>query len=81
MKQSVEKNNKDQVFIRADLLKTSTGSTAYYRLDNHFRDFLNKCLEQHGEIEAVILTKENGKYHFNIGFVIPDEKDEGKLKT
>lgn len=68
--------NKDQVFIRVDLNKTSTGSTAYYRLDSHFRDFLNICLEKHGEIEAVILTKKNGKYHFNIGFVLPDKKVE-----
>ena len=69
-----QNQNKDQVFIRADLNKTSTGNTAYYRLDTKFRDFLNLCLKGHDDIEAIILTKEDGKYHFNIGFVLSDKK-------
>lgn len=65
----------DQVFIRQDLNKTS-GPEIWYRLDKQTKDFLNLCRKQHGEIEAVILTKEDdndtGDYHWNIGFVVSD---------
>ena len=67
----------DQVFIRADLDRAS-GNTAYYRLNRELKDFLNLCRKKHGEIEAVILTKEDdddsGDYHWNIGFALPEEK-------
>ena len=70
----------DQVFIRADL-EELTGNTAYYRLSKEMKDFLNLCRQKHGEIEAVILTKEDdddsGDYHWNIGFVLPDKKGLG----
>jgi len=66
-----KENNEDQVFVRIDLDKTS-GNTAYYRLDEGLKDFLNKCKEKH-EIEAVILTQENGQYHWNIGIVLKEK--------
>ncbi len=66
--------SEDKVFIRADLNEAG-GNTAFYRLDAHMRDFLNKILEKHGEIEAIILTKEDGLYHWNVGFVIPKAKE------
>jgi len=64
---------KEKVFLRVDLNKTSTGDTTYYRLHKNLRDFLNQCLETHGEIEAIILTKEDNTYDWNIGFVLPKE--------
>ena len=78
-----ENDNEDKVFIRADLDKTSTGKTAYYRLDKGLKDFLNLCLEKEGEIEAVILTKEHGQYNWNIGFVLPDKEltEDEDIKT
>ena len=67
----------DQVFIRADLDRAS-GNTAYYRLSRELKDFLNLCRQKHGEIEAVILTKEDddnsGDYHWNIGFALPKKQ-------
>lgn len=71
----------DQVFIRNDLDRTS-GGVAYFRLSREMKDFLNLCRQKHGEIEAVILTKEDdddsGEYHWNIGFGLPERKEEGK---
>ena len=66
-----KEEDKEEVFIRADLNRTSTGNTAYYRLPKEVKDFLNKCQEKH-EIEAIILTKEKGKYHWNIRFVLKE---------
>lgn len=69
----------DQVFIRADLDKAA-GVTTFYRIDSHLRDFLNKVLEKHGDIQAIILEKkEDGKYGFNLGFSIPKPKLEKSL--
>lgn len=70
----------DQVFIRTDVERTS-GNVAYFRLSREMKDFLNLCRQKHGEIEAVILTKEDddsGDYHWNIGFALPERKEEGK---
>jgi hypothetical protein len=67
----------DQLFIRADL-EELTGNTAYFRLSKEMKDFLNICRKKHGEIEGIILTKEDdddsGDYHWNIGFVLPESK-------
>jgi len=65
--------DKDEVFIRADLNRTSGGGTAYFRLSKELRDFLNLCDEK-SEIEGIILTRENGDYHKNIGFVLKDKE-------
>jgi len=63
------------VFIRADLDRTSTGNTAYYRLKPEMVDFLNKLEEQIGTIEGIILSRpEKGKIGFNIGFVCGKDK-------
>lgn len=66
----------DQVFIRSDLDRT-TGVMTYYRLSREMKDFLNLCRKKHGEIEAVVLTKEDdddsGDYHWNIGFALGEE--------
>lgn len=74
----------DQVFIRADLDQTSGEGTAWYRLNREMKDFLNLCREKHGEVEAIILTKEDdddsGDYHWNIGFVLPERKEDAKQK-
>ena len=65
----------DIPFIRADLNQTdSKNVTTWFRLDSKLRDFLNLCLEKHGEFDAVVLTKENGTYHWNIGFSLPPPK-------
>ena len=69
----------DQVFVRADL-QEAAGVTTFYRIDAHFRDFLNKILVKHGDIQAVVLEKdEDGGYNFNVGFVIPKPKLEKPL--
>ena len=69
----------DQVFIRTDLDRTS-GNVAYFRLPREMKDFLNLCRQKHGEIEAIILTKEDnddsGDYHWNIGFGLPERRNE-----
>lgn len=68
----------NQAFIRTDLERTS-GNVAYYRLPKDMKDFLNLCRQKYGEIECVILTKEDdddsGDYHWNIGFGLPESKD------
>lgn len=63
----------EQIFIRSDLDRISGGGVAYYRLDANMRDFLNRCLKQHGDIEGIILNKEEGDYHWNMGFILPKE--------
>lgn len=68
----------DQVFIRSDLDEIRD-NTAYYRLDGNMRDFLNRCLQKHGDIQGVILTKRISAnlYDWNIGFVLgPEIKKE-----
>ena len=61
----------NEVFMRIDLKRTSTGATLYYRLPKEVKDYLNKCEKKH-EIEAIILTRRNGKYYWNMGFVIKE---------
>ena len=69
----------DQVFIRSDLERAGVGGTAYFRLSKELKDFLNICRKKHGEIEAIILTKEDdddsGDYHWNIGFALPNKEE------
>ena len=65
----------EQVFIRTDLQEAGQHGIAYYRLDAKMRAFLNKCLDNCGPVEAVILERdEDGQYDWNIGFAIPPRK-------
>lgn len=74
--------DKELVFIRADKDKTSSVGVAWYRLDGKFRDFLNLCIEKHGGIDAVILSKdENGEIDFNIGFSLESEDKNAPVRT
>jgi len=69
---SEEKN----VFIRADLMKTTSGNTAWYRMDKKMVEFLNLVEERLGKIEAINLDrKEDGSIGFNIG-IICSKKNE-----
>ncbi len=68
----------DQIFIRSDLDSTTGCGTAYFRMDKNMKDFLNLCRKTDGEVEGIILTKEDdndsGDYHWNIGFVLPKKE-------
>lgn len=70
-------NDNETVFIRGDLDRTSTGNTAYYRLTPEIKDFINKVEEQVGEIEGIVLSRdEDGQIGFNIGFVCGKDKNK-----
>lgn len=65
--------NEDEAFIRSDLGATSGGGVAYFRVGKGMKEFLNKLDEKH-EIEAVILSREDGRYDWNIGFALKVKK-------
>ena len=68
-------NENEEVFIRADLDKTSTGNTAFYRLSAEMVEFLNTLETKVGLIEGVVLErKSEGEIGFNIGFVCGKDK-------
>lgn len=61
----------EKVYIRSDLNQTGT-KTAYFRITKELKDFIDLVIEKDKDIDAIVLSFDEGKKDWNIGFIVPD---------
>ena len=60
----------EQVYIKTDIDRLENPHIAYFRMDKQMREFLQKCIDKHNNIDAIFVELEDGKVDYNIGFAL-----------